>query len=760
MNALTTTDPSAEPMQTEGDAVGMTDDEFERFVAKEIADAQTYVYTSDEIAAERERNYNYYLGVMDDVPYAKGRSKVVDRTVKTYINMMLPNLTRVFTSGRVGSYSPVGAQDDLETQKLTKYVNGIVLRKDNSFRNLLRDWAKTALLQKLGVVKAWWETEFEEKDDTFEGVNEIQLMAMMAMEAQGGPKVVAITGIDTTIDSPQGQIQTKVYSVTRRRKINRSRVCIANLAPEEFCISADAQSFRDAVLITHRAKKKIGDLVKMGIDRSLLINLPAYTRVVAVNFTQPRDNPNQRDARNPPEDPDLKEVTVHEGIVRCDYDGTGIKPWYILVGGDESGVKKLKCEPYKYQVGFAGFCPDPLPNRVYGSCPADDLAEIQKVGTVLIRQMLDNLYLTNTPQREVVQDLIIKPDQLMNMAPGSPVLVKAPNAIREMTVPFMGQYALQALQYFDEKAEMRSGVSKASMGLDPDALQNQTARAAEIAHAASMGKIDEIAAIWADGGMTDLFRLILDILIEYQDFERIEMIDGKPQSIDPRKWQSLAEIDIQINTGLGTGSREKDAAAIVAIAGFQEKLLGVLGPGNPAVGPQQAVNTAQKYIEATGIENYELFVANLPEGWMPTPPPPQGPEYATPDTKANAQAIVAAEQVKAGVADRKNQGQLRIDFVHEANRHAEVMAGLANDGTQIQLNAAKALSDAEKWQKEADNALKIKAADLAAKASPKSEDGKLAAALEGMTQAIREVNKPKRIVRDDKGRAIGTEATN
>src|SRR6185312_1964340 len=85
-------------------------------------------------------------------------------------------------------------------------------------------------------------------------------------------------------------------------------------------------------------------------------------------------------------DPMLRKVTVFQGVIRCDADGTGIKEHYFFAAGSDTAPVLFDLQPYKHQVFFANFCPQPMPHTVYGRCPADDLSELQKINTVLIRQ--------------------------------------------------------------------------------------------------------------------------------------------------------------------------------------------------------------------------------------------------------------------------------------------------------------------------------------------------------------------------------------
>ncbi len=615
--------PLSLPKREAGNSKGMSTEQLERLLAAEIEEALSFIHASDLIAAQRERNYDYYRGVMDDVPAAKGRSRVTDRTLATYINMMLPSLLRVFTAGKtIAAYEPTGLEDEVLAKLVTRYVNDVVFRKDNRGEIILYQWAFDALVQKVGVLKAWWQQGQEVREETFTGLNDDEFaLFVQGVEAQGHD-----------IAAHTAHKDSGLHDVTVKRKTNTSKVRIENVPPEEFVINRDARTLEDATLVSHRTYRRAGELIAEGYPQSLIDELPSYTEpryVRAADYDERWRGP----AQSSPIDPMMREIAVHEGIVRCDYDGEGVRDWFFVAAGGEGKVKVLKMEPYDYQIIFADFCPNPLPHIFWGRCPADDLAEIQKVNTVLVRQMLDNLYLSNTPQREVVQDLIVKPDQLMNMAPGAPILVKGPGAIREISVPFTAEAALTALQYFDTVAEARTGVGKQAAGLSPETLNNQSATAAQLAYSASMGKVEMIARIWAHGGLRKLFRGILNILVRYQDFERLVRLDGRAQGIDPRAWAAFSDLDAVVNTGLGTGARERDMAFLTTVIAEQKEIMEKLGPNNPIVGFKQYVTALHKAAEAAGIANPQEFFRD-PGLWNPQPaaqPAPQIPLRPVPN---------------------------------------------------------------------------------------------------------------------------------
>ena len=74
----------------------LTQEDVEKLLAAEMVAGLEYVYGADNIAAERDRNYDYYRGVMNDLPSPVGRSRVVEPTIANYIGLMKPSLLRIF----------------------------------------------------------------------------------------------------------------------------------------------------------------------------------------------------------------------------------------------------------------------------------------------------------------------------------------------------------------------------------------------------------------------------------------------------------------------------------------------------------------------------------------------------------------------------------------------------------------------------------------------------------------------------------------
>ena len=669
---------------------GITEDQLKQLLSSEISDAMTYIQGSEFIADNRETAYQYYRGVMDDLPSPQGRSRVTDRAVSTYVNMMLPSLLRVFTAGKyIAIYEPNNSENEKIAELITHYVNECVFRKDNQGEMIIRDWAWNALVGKVGVVKSYYNESSRTEEEVYEGLNDMEFADIVErVEANPELEIKAHTALSVEGPDPTGvKVSATEHELQIERTVNTSTVKLENIEWEEFIISRDAKNLEDAVLKSHRTFKRAGDLIEMGYDEDLIARLPTYTNR-AYQSASFDEYYRERNRANSP-DPNLREVLVHEGVVKCDYDGTGVKDWYFVCGGGESVVEILTMEVYDCQIVFADFCPEPIPNLFFGRCPADSLVEIQRANTVITRMMLDSGYLSMTPQREVVFDNLVNPEQLTNLSPGAPVYVTRPNTIREMQVPFVGNQALNMLTHFETQAEKRTGVSKASMGLEPDTLANQTATAANIAYSSSLGKVEMIARMWADNGMRKLFAGILKQLIKYQDFTRIVRMSGEQIAVDPRQWEMFKDVDVNIDTGLGTGNRDRDMAMINSIVGKQEAIIGQFGPNSPLVDLNKYSRALQDMAQTAGIKDPEQYFGEIPVNYQP---PEKGPSAEQMESQRKQQKDQQEFQIKSM--------ELQLKSREIALKEAQVLAESGRemspaDIQKLQLQYEKMLLDAE-----------------------------------------------------------------
>jgi len=197
------------------------------------------------------------------------------------------------------------------------------------------------------------------------------------------------------------------------------------------------------------------------------------------------------------------------------------------------------------------------------------------------------------------------------------------------------------LAYLDEEKHDRTGISDASGGMAPDALQNMTAKASAMIEQAGIGQTEMMVRTIANC-LKPVFRGLLKLIVQHQDQPRTVRLRGKWEQFDPRTWN--VDMDATVNTGLGAGTRERDMMMMQVVTMMQEKLLAAFGPmNNPYVKPEQLYNGIAKTVEASGLKSVDQYFSN---------PDPQ-----------ELQAMQQAAAQKPSPEQEKIQGQMQIEQV-------------------------------------------------------------------------------------------------
>jgi hypothetical protein len=140
------------------------------------------------LAADRADAMSYYRGDMSrDMPAQDGRSRAVSTDVADVIEGLMPNLMDIFAgSDEVVKFEPVGPEDEEAAQQETDYVNHVFMQMNDGFMTLY-SFIKDALLQKVGIVKVWWEEHEQEERETYYDLTDDQFaMLAQAVDASDG----------------------------------------------------------------------------------------------------------------------------------------------------------------------------------------------------------------------------------------------------------------------------------------------------------------------------------------------------------------------------------------------------------------------------------------------------------------------------------------------------------------------------------------------------------------------------------------------
>jgi hypothetical protein len=650
-------------------------------VQAEIADATSFDQADKN--ADRVRAIEYYRGEMNDLVAEEGRSQVVDHTVQDVIGWTLPGLMRVFFSGdELVHYDPVGPEDEQAAKQATDYVNHIVLKECPSYQ-VMWDAFHDALLHRNGVLKHFWDHSPQTKTQMLSCLTEDQMAELV-----GSDQVEVLEHTERPpqmVMSEAGPQQVVYHDLKIKVEVSKGKLTLAAVAPENFLINRDAIDIDTARFYGERLTKTRSELVEMGFDRDEVEELASEHSIDADEVRHARLDDSGMDAAASSRE--TEEIEIFEVYPLADIDGDGIAERLKVIAAGQNGTTILDWETWEDDSPYSDLTPERVPHRWSGRSIFDDTEDIQRIKTALQRQLLDNLYQSNIPDRVVNAALIENPDALFDRKIGNVIRAKGNpvEAVFNLEVPFTAAQSFQALEYMDMMVEKRTGVSKSSMALDPETLQNQTATAANIQQTASYSKIELIARNFAEMGLKHAFRAILKLVVKHQDRPRTIRLRNKWVEMDPSGWN--ADMDVTVNVGLGSGSRDRDMMLLTAVLEQQKAVLLTVGGAASTYGKKISkaiLYTMQKMVEASGLK---------------------GPDTYFPDMSDEELQEIAKAAAESNPEAQKAQAQLQIEQVkaqaQAAIKQQEMQAQSQLDQQKMQQNAA-----IEKVQAEADVAVK------------------------------------------------------
>lgn len=658
-------------------------------IESEIDDSIGYVET--DTVQERQEALEYYLRE----PYGnevEGKSQIVTGEVAEVVDGALPQLIRVFTStDGVVEFQPVNDGDEPFAQQATEYCNW-VFYKDNDGFLILHNWFKDALLQKTGIVKAYWDEKIDVTKESYEDLSDDDLMMLMQDEDLEVVEQETEEEINEVTDPMTGQVFQNVkreHYVKVKRTKKDGHVIVENVPPEEFLISKRARTIQDSPFVAHRRMMTRSELVAMGFDKDLVDSLGSGD---TLEFSPDRiarysrgEQPNSMGSQ----DQSMEVVEVYECYIKVDYNNDGIAELRRVVYASNEVLEDMECD----YIPFHSLCPIPIPHKFYGQSLADRALDLQLIKSTVLRQMLDNLYLTNNYRVGAVEGQV-NLDDLLTSTAGGVVRMKNPNAIVPLTVASTTQGSFPMLEYLDGVQARRTGVSDSQNGIDPNILQNVTAAAVSAMSQASAGKLELIARIFAETGVKSLFKGILHLLCKYQDKERLIRINGKFVPFNPREWHN--QYNVSINVGLGTGTRQEQLATMQMILQKQEQIIQQYGLSNPLVNLMQYRNTLAKFINMAGFKDAAQFMNEITPEQNEVLSQPQ-PEKLDPNTEA-AKVLAEVEREKAVIRAQTEAAKLELEReqmqLENARKALELQQQELKQNTELALKQLKIETDA------------------------------------------------------------------
>lgn len=529
-------------------------------------------------------------------PEIMDRADFVATDVADTVDGMLPQILKMFVAGSDAvEAKPRKQGGEKQAKDATAYLNHIFYVRNDGL-SILYDWFHDALLQKVGFVQVWAEEDSDDGAQRYSGITP----EMVPMILQDGGEIAG--------DPEQAEDGTLSFTVKREGK----RMCfkVAAIAPHEMRIDPNARWGGEPAIIGREYVQRMYELQQDGYDMEDVGQATEYgANAEARELLGDTDDYTTADFHSSHMQYDKADI-----YMKLDRDGDGVVEWLRvgLIGGKlalKSGkpdIEQVDDHPY------CDICPKPRPHAYFGDCPADRAYEPQRQRTYLIRGLLDSAALSVNGRTYVNMSAKVNIDDLLDSRPGGIIRGEgdAGSAIQPIMQPSMGGETWQLNEWMESWRESRTSFNRYSAGTDSNAL-NKTKGGVEIlTNRADMGM--ELMARFFAQGVRKMFAKLLKLVTQHQNQQEWFAVNDDWINVLPTEWRD--QFNLEINVGLGQGTKEQQAARIMAMIPLQQ-----MGQAVGVVRPEHVANTIRLFAQANEFKSPDQFADAQPSGMPPNP---------------------------------------------------------------------------------------------------------------------------------------------
>lgn len=653
----------------------LTETQIQNTVRSAVQNAVSFI--ESEVAQDRITAQKYFEG-KTSLEHEEGRSKVVATKCRDTIRAIKPSLMRVFLqSDKPVEFVPRRPEAVQGAEQASKFA-AFTFQRNNGFR-VLSDVFHDALVKKVGIAKVFYDETDRVEVDEYSGLTQEQVDFILA---QDDVEVIEQTiEQEAEIDEMGVDISPAYMSLRVAKTFKEGEIKVLSIAPEDFFIDESSTSIDDFYVCGHSTEGRVGDLVALGFDFEEVHALAgASSNGEEEDFERRGYDDDQKENAD---DPSMHKILITEAYMKMDIDGMGVARMYkFICAGDKYEILDYELCDY---VPFAVFEVDPEPHTFFGRSMVDIIINDQDAATSMLRGLLDNVAMMNNPAIYANVNALQDPNELTNNEIGRIVRTNGDPraAVVEGVVGTAANALLPAIQHYDETVRAKTGVTGASMGMDADALQGQTATGVNAAVQAATAVSELIARTLAEGGMKQMFKLIAQIARQHPQENQMMRIDGKFVPVDPTSWGT--DIDLMTNVGLGNNRREEKIMALMAMQQRQAQVYAQMGPMNGLVTMTNMRAAEADILALQGIHNADKYWQQMDaQTEMQLLQAQMGQQQGQqPDPNAG---YVQGEQIKAQADLMKNQQNVQVKMVELAAKDDRERDKMAQD---LAIEAAK-----------------------------------------------------------------------
>jgi hypothetical protein len=566
----------------------------ERFIIRRIQRELDAGIGSDEgdVSDVRQAMFSRYYGE----PYGNeraGYSKYVSREVFQVVEWALPSILRIFTgSTRTVSFKARNAEDVSQAKHETEVVNQLFA----------------------------------------DGAHDSGFMVLYSL-------------IKDVLMYPNGYVR-----VTPVETENGRKVLVEVLPPDAVVISSHHAhlSLERTPFVAIRERKTRSELIEAGYSEDDLADLgPGEDddtwndeRITRHFYTD--EDPQERDDEYDLEADEM--FWTHTCYMRLDADGDGISELRRIV---MAGCKILDNEPIDH-IELIGTSAIPIPHKHIGMGYAESVADLQELSTVLIRQLLDNIYKANISRKYVNErgitsdnktiDQLLDPESEIVVTRGIPSETIQP----EVNTPVIADIAA-VIEQMRDAPQMRSGVAP-QLSLDPSVLEKSTAGAFMGALDQASQRLELLARIFAETAMVPIFQKMHYLLRTYFKEPLDIEVSGSWVQANPAQWRPRSNMHVHV--GLGFTNKQLKIQLLQGVLTIQREAMGI-----GLADAKKIYAALEQMVEASDMGHASSFFLDPNAPGCQPPPPAEDPAMISAKAQAQALAAEAERGVKKQQAD-------------------------------------------------------------------------------------------------------------
>ena len=545
----------------------VTDDQLINLIESGVQNSVGDWLNSSDLTRERLRATYEYAGVPDFHLAPNGVSTIVatdtTETVEAYLAIISELMFNNNRLARFKPWEPSPAAIKAANQA-SEMVNYCIFKKNHGWE-ILNTWVKSALLWKNSIIR--WDY-IDDNSIVFEEYEEITEQILDEKLADPQLEIVGSLDLDPT---------TNTYKDVRlKRTVNKSRVRLENIPPENFRISRDAKSIEEAAFIGIQTDMTRSEIRKwwpevaenieewdeLGHSENWLGNARYSEDIAARKYVTGQEYWQGSVSQDLFPLEANREVTVTECWINVDRDGDGIAELkHFIIAGTH-----ILYEEDVDMIPLASLSPFEVPYEFYGLSVADMTRSTTLTSTAILRGFVENTYLTNYAPKLADPNIVdfsalqnMKPKQIIptNGNPSAAVQELPPSSISNGTVPL--------LEYLQQHKEQATGMSKAAQGLQDELYVsgNSEVKLGQVM-SATQKRIQHIARRFVEGGFK---RLIDGIYMTMKNnMDEINVVSDKGYGvfkINPKELPDTMDLEVDVDLGENSNTNMRDKLMLV-----------------------------------------------------------------------------------------------------------------------------------------------------------------------------------------------------